>query len=205
MSVKRRLAEPAGSLPPEPTALALDAILDEMKDAVVKLERLREEVHANNAGAEFARTLEQVLGDRELPEGLARRAALWSAAATTWPDEVGPMLDSSQARQLLGAVSRQRLGQLIKQKRVIVLEQRSGERQFPAWQFDESGHPRAALVAAHRQLVEVGHMSPWSAASWCTQPHPELNQLAPRKWAAEGRDDGQLRLVAQRDAARAAQ
>jgi hypothetical protein len=200
MPVKRTRSSPT-----EPASRALDGVLDEIKDAVEKLELVREELLVSRAGAEFAQVLEQVLGDRELPEGIARRAALWSAAATTWPDEVGPLLDGGQARELLGGVSRQRLGQLVNQQRVIVLAERSGERQFPAWQFDDSGQPLAALVAAHRRLVEDGHMSPWSAASWCTHPHPELSDIAPSHWAAERRDDAQLQLVARRDAARAAQ
>jgi two-component sensor histidine kinase len=200
MPVKRKRSSPT-----EAASRELDAVLDEMKDAVEKLEMVREELLVSRAGAEFAQVLEQVLGDRELPEGIARRAALWSAAATTWPDEVGPLLGGGQARELLGGVSRQRLGQLVNQQRVIVLVERSGERQFPAWQFDDSGQPLAALVGAHRRLVEDGHMSSWSAASWCTHPHPELSDIAPSRWAAERRDDAQLELVARRDAARAAQ
>lgn len=102
--------------------------------------------------------LHKVLGDRPLSVHAARRAALIVAASTVWEDSVGPLLTGEQARDLL-AVSRQRLAQLAKQGRLIVLEDSAGDRRYPACQFGGAGRPLAALATAHRILVTEGEMS----------------------------------------------
>jgi hypothetical protein len=155
------------------------------------------------AGAAFVQTLHSVLGDRPLSEQAARRAALTAAASTVWEDAIGPLLSGEQARELLG-ISRQRLSQLAKSGRLILLEERSGDRRYPAWQFGEDGRPLDALVAAFRTLATEGETSSWSAASWATHQHPELDDRSPREWAAAGKETERLLLVASRDAARAA-
>jgi len=160
-----------------------------------------ERAHAPAVEA-FAATLEEVLGDRSVDVEAARRAALQAAASAVWEDTLGPLLSGGQARELLGGVSRQRLDQLVKAGRIIALEERSGQRRFPAWQF-EDGRPLGALAAAHRELVEVGDVSPWSAASWCVSEHPELDDRSPRDWSVGG-DPERLVLVARRDAGRLA-
>jgi hypothetical protein len=188
---------------------AVDDALDSVREAERKLEIARREVHTAevhaDATAAFAQTLQEVLGDRALAAGAARRAALTAAAATVWEDVVGPLLSGAQARELLGGVSRQRLDQLVKSGRLIVLQARSGARRYPAWQFDAEARPLPALVSAHRTLVMDGRMSPWSAASWCVHQHRELDGRSPRAWALDGGDPDRLALVAGRDAARAAQ
>jgi hypothetical protein len=155
------------------------------------------------AGAAFAETLSEVLGDRPLSVEEARRAALAAAAGTVWEDVVGPLLTSEQAQGLMN-ISRQRLAQLAGQGRLIALEEQSGTRRYPAWQFGRDSRPLAPLVAAHRTLVDDGHMSPWSAASWCVHEHRELAGRSPRDWSAAGEDADRLALIARRDAARSA-
>jgi hypothetical protein len=151
----------------------------------------------------FAETLQEVLGDRPADIDEARRAALQTAAASVWEDTVGPLLTGAQARELLGGVSRQRLGQLLGEGRLIALEKRSGERVFPAWQF-RHGQLLRPLVAAHRTLVEEADESPWTAASWCVNAHPELGGQSPLEWAAGDGAAERLLLVAGRDASRLA-
>jgi len=167
-------------------------------DAELRILALHEE-----ASAVFAETLSEVLGNRTLAVKDARRAALTAAAGTVWEDAVGPLLSSEQVRQLAN-VSRQRVAQLASDGLLIVLEEQSGTRRYPGWQFGPRGRPLAPLVAAHRTLVEEGHMSGWSAASWCTHPHGELDGRSPRDWATAGEDPERLALVARRDAARSA-
>jgi hypothetical protein len=167
-------------------------------DAELRILALHEE-----ASAVFAETLSEVLGNRPLAVKDARRAALTAAAGAVWEDAVGPLLSSEQVRELAN-VSRQRVAQLASDGQLIVLEEQSGTRRYPAWQFGPRGRPLAPLVAAHRTLVEEGHMSGWSAASWCTHPHGELDGRSPRDWATAGEDPERLALVARRDAARSA-
>ena len=185
----------------------------QIKDALRGLEEVEEVLRAADAEAEalsaqeaagvaFVEALGEVLGERPLSVQAARRAALAAAAATVWEDVVGPLLSGQQVRELMGGVSRQRLEQLAGSGRLIVLEERSGQRRYPAWQFGEDGRPLAALVAAHQRLVTDGEMSPWSAASWCVHEHDQLGGLSPLDWARAGRDPDYLALVAGRDAAR---
>lgn len=184
---------------------ALEDRLRELKEAVRELEASMHAVAAQTGPATvFAETLEGLLGDQELPADAARRAALSAASAVVWADAVGPLLTVGQARELTG-VSRQRLNQIIHQGRLIALSDNSRNRLLPAWQFDEHGHVLSALTDAHQRLVRDGHLSEWTAASWCSHPHQELDGLTPRAWAADRKDPARLRLVATRDAARAAQ
>jgi hypothetical protein len=193
---------------PVKPARDVDDVLRDLRENVSELQAAREALVAERAhvgaGEVFAATLTEVLGDRTLPESVVRRAALSAAAGAVWDEEVGPLLTGAQARELLG-VSRQRLDQLVKRGRLLTLTDGSGVRRFPAWQFDEHGQPLGVLVAAHRLLVDAGEMSPWSAASWCAHPHPELDGSSPRGWAAAGADAERLQSVAARDAARFAQ
>ena len=185
----------------------------QIKDALRGLEEVEEVLRAADAEAEalsaqeaagvaFVEALGEVLGERPLSVQAARRAALAAAAATVWEDVVGPLLSGQQVRELMGGVSRQRLEQLAGSGRLIVLEERSGQRRYPAWQFGEDSRPLATLVAAHQRLVTDGEMSPWSAASWCVHEHDQLGGLSPLDWALAGRDPDYLALVAGRDAAR---
>lgn len=184
-----------------------------IKDALRGLEEVEEVLRTADAEAEalsaqeaagvaFVEALGEVLGERPLSVQAARRAALAAAATTVWEDVVGPLLSGQQVRELMGGVSRQRLEQLAGSGRLIVLEERSGQRRYPAWQFGRDSRPLAALVAAHQRLVTDGEMSPWSAASWCVHEHDELGGLSPLDWARAGRDPDYLALVAGRDAAR---
>src|SRR5450755_2611924 len=176
----------------EQTAAALRAAAMrgalQIKDALRGLEEVEEVLRAADAEAEalsaqeaagvaFVEALGEVLGERPLSVQAARRAALAAAAATVWEDVVGPLLSGQQVRELMGGVSRQRLEQLAGSGRLIVLEERSGQRRYPAWQFGEDSRPLATLVAAHQRLVTDGEMSPWSAASWCVHEHDQLGGL----------------------------
>jgi hypothetical protein len=187
---------------PSPVHAALESVREaERKLAEAKEAERVEQVHEPAATA-FAATLQEVLGDRSVETEAARRAALQAAAELVWEDTLGPLLTGAQARELLGGVSRQRLDQLVNAGRVIMLEERSGARRFPAWQFRD-GRVLDALVAAHRQFVEVGE-SPWEGAAWCVNSHPQLAGQCPIEWAVGGGAAERLALVAHRDASRLA-
>jgi hypothetical protein len=148
-------------------------------------------------------TLRDVLGDRSLSASVARRAALIAASAQAWEDELGPLLTSTQVRDMLGGVSRQRVDELLRGQRLIGLRDRSGRRQFPAFQFHD-GRPLEDLVGAY-WTVAHGAVSEWTAAAWCTAADDALDGLSPVTWAREGRDPARLAVVARQDSARLAQ
>lgn len=116
-----------------------------------------------------------------------------------WAEALGTLLTADQVAALIGSADT--LASLERDEALIALPKRSGEVLYPAFQFAD-GAPMAVLAAAHRTLSRA--CSPWTAASWCIGPHPELAEETPRAWSAAHRDPARLLLVARRDAARLA-
>ncbi len=149
----------------------------------------------------FVQTVGELLGaDRSLSVDAARRGGLLAAASQAWENELGPLLSTAAVRELLG-VSRQRVDELLRSKRLIALSDSAGHRQYPAFQFHD-GRPLGSLVAAFWTVADTA-ISPWTAASWCVAPDDDaLDGLSPVAWARGGRDDADLARVARQDAAR---
>jgi len=152
---------------------------------------------------EFVRTAGEVLGERTLSVPAARRAALLAASGQAWQGELGPLLTSAQVRELLGDVSRQRVDELLRARRLIGLRDTSGRRRFPAFQFHD-GRPLESLVAAHWLLADAS-VSEWTAASWCVSPDEGLGGKSPAQWASDAGSPERLATIARQDAARLAQ
>jgi hypothetical protein len=164
------------------------------------VERLRID---ESAVVAFVETLGELLGDRPLSVQAARRAALLAAAGQVWENELGPLLTSSEVRELLGDVSRQRVDELLRARRLIGLRDQGGRRRFPSFQFRD-GRPLAPLIAAYWTVAD-GAIDEWSAASWCVAPDGALEGHSPAQWALEARDPERLAHIARQDAARLAQ
>jgi hypothetical protein len=156
------------------------------------------------AGEIFAEELRSLLGDALPDPGVARRAARLAVAEQAWAARLGRLLDTRDVVDLL-KVSKQRVSTLARDHRLIALSQ-GGRLRFPAWQFAvrEAGD-REGLAAAHRQLVESGGLSPWSAASWFQGGHAELDGKDPVEFLRTGGNRERLLTVARRDADRLAQ
>lgn len=122
-------------------------------------------------------------------------------AAAIWEQALGPLLSGEKASTAL-RTSAHDLRDLEERGELIVLTDAAGARCYPAFQF-EQGAPLAGLVAAFRTMA--AEASDWTAASWCVSEHPELDGQTPRAYAAAGKDQRQLLLVATRDSARLAQ
>jgi hypothetical protein len=125
-----------------------------------------------------------------------------AATSQAWESELGPLLSTTDVRELLG-VSRQRVDELLRAKRLIALLDSAGRRRYPAFQFHD-GQPLQSLIAAFWTLAGAA-ISPWTAASWCTGPDDALNGLSPVAWAHAEHDAAHLARVARQDAARLAQ
>lgn len=151
----------------------------------------------------FVETTSELLGERSLSVGAARRGALLAAAEQAWENELGPLLSSAQVRELLGDVSRQRVDELLRARRLIGMRDSGGRRRFPAFQFRD-GRPVESLVAAYWTVAD-GAVSDWTAASWCVSPDAALDGRSPVRWARDGLDEQRLARVARQDAARLAQ
>jgi hypothetical protein len=150
----------------------------------------------------FARTAAELVGENGLSVDAARRAALLAAAEQAWENELGPLLSSAQVRELLGDVSRQRVDELLRARRLIGLRDQSGRRRFPAFQFRD-GRPEQPLIDAFWTIAS-SPVDEWTAASWCVSPDPALEERSPAQWAREGRDRDRLARIARQDAARLA-
>ena len=151
----------------------------------------------------FLESARDVLGDRELTVAAARRAGLLATAGGAWENEVGPLLTSAQVRELLGDVSRQRVDELLRARRLVGLRDSGGRRRFPTFQFRD-GRPLEPLIAAYWTVADAT-VSAWTAASWCAAPDDALDGRSPAQWAHEGGDPARLASVAREDAARFAQ
>jgi hypothetical protein len=151
----------------------------------------------------FLENAGELLAGKELSVADAGRAGMLAAAGTAWENELGPLLTSAQVRELLGQVSRQRVDELLRSRRLIGMSDRSGRRRFPLFQFRD-GRPAETLVAAYWTVAEGG-ADEWTAASWCVAPDPALEGSSPVQWSNADRDAELLLRVARQDAARFAQ
>jgi hypothetical protein len=158
---------------------------------------------SEDAVVAFVETVSEVLGERPLSVQSARRAALLAVAEQAWENELGPLLSSAEVRELLGDVSRQRVDELLRARRLIGLRDSAGRRQFPTFQFRD-GRPLQALVDAYWTVADAA-ASDWTAASWCVAPDEALEGRSPAQWARDGGDSGRLDRIARQDAARLAQ
>lgn len=157
-----------------------------------------------SVGEAFEAEARRLLDGDLPPADVARRAARIATAEEAWTRRLGTLFDATDVVGTLN-VSKQRVSTLTKEQRLIALPV-NGRMRYPAWQFvDLSTALRAALAAAHRELVQIGGVDPWSAADWATHPHPDLDGIDPVGWLrADGAVDVLLQ-TAQRDARRAAQ
>jgi hypothetical protein len=151
----------------------------------------------------FVQTAGELLGGKELSVAAARRAGMIAAARAAWENELGPLLSTAQVRVLLGGVSRQRVNELLRARRLIGMLDSSGRRQFPLFQFHD-GRVLETLIAAY-SMVADGGLDEWSAASWCVAPDPALEGSSPLTWSRDGNDTDRLLQIARQDAARFAQ
>lgn len=187
--IEQRLQELTASLPEGRT--------DESGDTV---HELAERAHVpEEAVRAFAETAGQLLAGAEMSEAEARRAAMLAVAEAAWEETLGPLLSSSQVRELLG-VSRQRVDQLVRRKRLIGLRERLGRRRYPLFQFNEE-RASEPLVSSF-WIVADGTASDWTAASWCVQEDSALGGLSPVEWVRRRKDPERLLQVARQDAAR---
>jgi hypothetical protein len=186
-SLERKIEEIVGPL--------LDEIR-RMRDLIAKFEISEDAVIA------FLQTISELLGGKPLAVKDARRAGMIAAAGTTWRNEIGPLLTSADVRTLLGDVSRQRVDELLRSRRLIGPQDSAGRRQFPLFQF-EGGQPLDSLVAAFWTVAD-GAVSEWTAASWCVTPDEALEGVSPVEWARVGKDPNHLLAVARQDSARLA-
>jgi hypothetical protein len=203
------------------TVEALESAEAQMREAASALERVRAKVVdelaatgglsvreladryglSEEALVAFAETVGELVGDEGISVEDSRRAGLLAAAARAWERELGPLLSSAQVRDLMGGVSRQRVDELLRARRLIGLRDDGGRRRFPTFQFRD-GRPLEDLAAAFWTVA--GASDDWSAASWCVAPDAALDGRSPAQWARDGRAADRLAEVARQDAARLA-
>jgi hypothetical protein len=152
---------------------------------------------------EFAKTAGALLGHGEMSVQTARRAALVAISDQVWEGALGPLLPGANVRELIGDVSRQRVDELLRNRRLIGLRESGGRRVYPAFQFHD-GRPLETLIAAFWTLVDAP-VDEWTAASWCVAPDDALDGRSPAAFARLSDAAERLADVARQDAARLAQ
>lgn len=184
----------------------LESMLEET-DSDDLMSRLRLAIKQGEVSGEaleaFAETIHKFRPNQPLTVAEARRAALIAVADSAWEKELGQLFSSAEVAQLLGGVSRQRVSELARDRRLIVLRAKSGRMSFPAFQFreDETITP---LVDAFWTVAEAAG-DDWTAASWLVAEDELLDGESPVSWARAGGEPERLLTVARRDAARFAQ
>jgi hypothetical protein len=181
----------------------LGAALERLEGQVDAIRAAFDSVEEHRARDETARVIADTLGEL-LPEGeitveVAERAARLAASESAWRRGLDLDLDTSAMAGLLG-LSKQAVAKQLAKHRLIGLRTREGGWLLPAWQVID-GRPSRTLIEAYWSQVEHGRLSPWTVASWCVTPHPELDGLSPVEWAARRGDPDALLLTAARDAA----
>lgn len=152
---------------------------------------------------DLLREWRRLMGD-EPPDPVAiERAVRIAVAEQSWRSSLGTLLSENDVGKILGAGIR-RVRHLQENHELIALTTSDGDERYPAFQFQD-GKASPTLAHAHEVLVEKGHISPWTAASWARTAHPELNDLSPSQWTGTHRDNELLLQVAERDAHRLSQ
>jgi len=121
------------------------------------------------------------------PAGCARTRA---EDGTVWPEHLGEFYDAQAVRAVLsGAGAGLDDPALLEGDHLLVLTTGSGQRVYPAFQFDSQG-PVAGLGAVLAALPEAV-VSRWTLASWLINPDAELADRRPIDVLRENTLDGQ--------------
>ena len=170
----------------------------------------REPVPRREVVAAFEETLQRV-EQGEIAEAveefgdaraLGQRAALLAFTGISWKRHLGPSFSKTEVAQLLG-VTRDAVRKRMKTRRLFALPTGERDYAFPAFQFDESGHPYPVLSAVLTVFAEV-QVEPHTLASWFKTPQNLLEDETPATWMANYRDPEVLVAAARRTAARLA-
>jgi hypothetical protein len=121
-----------------------------------------------------------------------------------WAEAVGDRWDTTETAEFLG-VTRQALHDRVKRGTLLGLPGR-GVTWFPNWQFDLAARRARPVVAALLQVFRGMDrpLEPVEIASWAQVPQPDLDDVAPADWVAEGRPDEAVVASARHSAARLA-
>lgn len=157
-----------------------------------------------------AQTFERTLDRLDLPAAyrnaerqaaLGRRAALLAVADTLWRDRLGPMLDVSEVKTLLGVGTRQAVHDFARRRRLLALPGPGGRTVYPAFQFRRGGRPYPVLPELLKCFHEA-HVRRHTLAAWFKTPQGSLSGMTPVGWMEAGRDPATLLEAARRTAAR---
>jgi hypothetical protein len=146
----------------------------------------------NTAAASFKATLAELGLSGDEPEfgdaaQLGQRAAMVAVAGVVWRGQLGPLLDMSQAGELLGVANGHAVHDLVQRRRLLAVSTEDGRTLIPVFQFSETGRPHKAVSTILRIFDEV-EATGWTIASWFTTPNPELDRYTPIGWIKAGRD-----------------
>lgn len=165
----------------------------------------REKDEFASVGHAVADGLRQLFSDG-FPEGGfdIAEAVQVLAAPRLWEERVGELLSPAEYSDVVGK-SRQAVQQQITSGGLLAVRDRNARWRIPKWQVGMSAEARKALVSATRVLVEVGHLDPWSALAWTTEPHPEAAGAKPYLLVREQDGADKVVALAQRDGHAASQ
>lgn len=121
------------------------------------------------------------------PEAIGQAAALAIPRPTIWSEQLGPLLTSSEIRDLLGRISREALAQRVSRGTFLALRDARGKVRYPLFQIDESTRAPYPEIRDLIHIFRDRELSSWELASYMTTPQPPLEGLSPAAWMAERR------------------
>mgnify|MGYP006946477671 CR=1 FL=1 len=102
---------------------------------------------------------------------------------------------------MTGKISREALSKRVRTGKVLRLKDDRGQTRYPSWQFDpKTGDPYPVMVEVIRMFRNRG-ADEWEIASFCTDPAPELDGMAPKVALVDG-DESAVLAAARRALAR---
>ncbi len=121
-------------------------------------------------------------------EQLGGRVVGAALAPKIWADVAGERFDTAQLVQML-SVTRQALAKRVASGTLLGLPGK-GTTFYPRWQFDLSAEPirvrRSVAAAFTAWVAEMGSLDPYAVASWAQTHQPELDDLTPVEYLAQG-------------------
>jgi hypothetical protein len=100
-------------------------------------------------------------------------------AGAAWERALGDLLTSSEARDLLGGISREALRKRVVSGSVIALRDDGGLVRYPRWQFDTAAGAPFRVVKELNEIFSDAALDSWTVASFATTPQSELGDRAP--------------------------
>jgi len=118
-----------------------------------------------------------------------------------WDRQLGPVVTTNSACQLLGGISRQALAERRQRRTLLALRTADGEWVYPRSQFHEGGEIISGLADVI-QAFDPDTVDEWTVAGWLTAKQADLGNRSVISWLRGNRPVRKVLGLARQQAAR---